>query len=342
MTVWVLKGGRAGEFEQRMLDHSVVTLGWSEISDLSGRDREALELCYRQVYPDAPNGRVANHVGQLFAFADAPKTGDLVVVPLKTRAAIAIGEIASDYCYRTDFGADMPHTRSVRWLKTDIPRTRFDQDVLYTFGSSMTFSRAERNNAEQRIRRIVDTPASAGLRSTPAPVREPPAEAPEEQDIEQHARDRIVGYVGRRFRGHELARLVDAILRAQGFVTRRSDPGPDGGADIVAGSGPMGYGAPRLCVQVKSSDSPADVTVYRGLKGTMQSFGAEQGLLVSWGGFKDTVRREAQTDFFRVRLWDSEDLLDAILANYEHLGEETQATLPLKRIWTVALLESDD
>lgn len=264
-------------------------------------------------------------------------------MPLKTRAAIAIGEITGDYTYRPDRGTDAPHVRTVRWLRTDIPRTNFDQDLLFTFGSSMTFSRAERNNAEQRIRRIVDLPTitttqSISTSSTAAPV----AESTEEQDIEQHARDQIVGYIGRKFRSHDLTRLVEAVLRAQGFITRRSDPGPDGGVDILAGTGPMGFELPRICVQVKSSDSPADVSVYRGLKGTMQSFGAEQGLLMSWGGFKESVRREAQTDFSRVRLWDSNDLLDAVIAVYEGLGEEMQAELPLKRVWTMALAQSDD
>ncbi len=53
----------------------------------------------------------------------------------------------------------------------------------------------------------------------------------------------------------------------------------------------MGFGSPRLCVQVKSSPSPADVNVLRGLQGVLQNFHAEQGLLVCWGGFKSSVNR---------------------------------------------------
>ncbi len=141
------------------------------------------------------------------------------------------------------------------------------------------------------------------------------------------------GLINRKFKGHELARLVEAVLQAEGYVTRRSEPGPDGGVDILAGRGPLGFDSPRICVQVKSSASPLDVTALRGLQGSVQTFGADQGLLVSWEGFKRSVLDEARRSFFSIRLWDSGDLLDALLSNYERFPKDLQAELPLKRIW---------
>jgi restriction system protein len=84
---------------------------------------------------------------------------------------------------------------------------------------------------------------------------------------------------------------------------------------------------------VKSSQSQADVTVLRNLQGILETFGADQGLLVCWGGFNQAVRKEARQSFFKVRLWSSDELLKAILANYDRLPEAIQAELPLKRIW---------
>jgi restriction system protein len=75
-------------------------------------------------------------------------------------------------------------------------------------------------------------------------------------DLEQYAQDDISAFIGQKFKGHELTRLVDEILSAQGYQTVASPEGAEGGVDIVAGAGPMGFDAPRLCVQVKSSDSP--------------------------------------------------------------------------------------
>jgi restriction system protein len=130
-----------------------------------------------------------------------------------------------------------------------------------------------------------------------------------------------------------LARLVGAILTAEGYQVQVAKPGADGGVDIIAGTGPMGFGQPRIAVQVKSGATPADVSVLRELQGVMPRFGADHGLIVSWSGFKDTVVREARQLFFEVRLWDSGDLVAALQKNFEHLSEELQAELPLKRIW---------
>lgn len=337
MALWVLKGGSRGEFESRILDNSLLILGWTAIGDLSKcADRADFERLYRAAYPEATQGRVSNHVGQLFAFVRTAQTGDLVVVPLKTRSAIAIGAITGPYEFRTDLGSDVRHVRPIDFKVTDLPRTIFDQDILYTFGAFMTFCRAKRNNAEARVRAVLAGHADRGQVAT----QEGEEELDVLGDVERNAKDQILDHVHRKFTGHELAYLVEAVLKAQGLFTKVSDPGPDGGVDILAASGPMGFDSPRLCVQVKSSESPVDVTIFRGLKGTMDAFDAEQGLLVSWGGFKDSVVKEARGSFFRVRLWDADDLLEQVFWNYDRLSEEIRAELPLKKIWALAADES--
>jgi len=59
-----------------------------------------------------------------------------------------------------------------------------------------------------------------------------------------------------RFKGHGLIRIVERIIKPQGYITCRSPEGADVGSDILAGAGPWGFGAPRLCVEVKSESSP--------------------------------------------------------------------------------------
>jgi restriction system protein len=292
---------------------------------------------YRETHPNDSPTLIGNQVGQVWAFRHEIQDGDLAVLPLKSQAAIAIGKVNGPYSYRTDVGEGVRHTRPVKWLRTDLPRTTFDQDLLHSIGSMLTVCQIKRHNAEERIRAVV------GGKSDPGGPKiengEPDGGDSHDLDIEQAARDQLLEYVRQKFAGHRLADLVDAVLQAEGYLTRVSPPGPDGGVDILAGSGPLGFGDPRMCVQVKSSDSPADVNVLRDLQGILQNFRADQGLLVAWGGFKSSVLQEARQSFFQIRLWDSGDLLKAIFKNYDKFPDQLQAELPLKRIWALVLEE---
>lgn len=156
-----------------------------------------------------------------------------------------------------------------------------------------------------------------------------------DSDLEQLAQDQIADLIALRFTGHGLTRLVEGILKAQGYTTYRSPEGADGGADILAGSGHLGFGAPRLCVEVKSDASPTDRPTVDKLIGAVTKFGASEGLFVSWNGFKGNVQKELAASFFKVRLWTQKDLLHALFEHYDGLDEELKAELPLKRIWTV-------
>lgn len=156
MTVWVIKGGESGQLEDRMLNHGLIACSSPKLGDFGNcQTREELEALYRLAYPDAENKRVSSHVGQLFAFLRAVQPDDLVVLPRKKRG-LAIGKIQGYYSYRSDLGQDFTHTRSVDWLRRDVPRNLFDKDLLYSFGALLAFCRADRRDAEERIRKVID------------------------------------------------------------------------------------------------------------------------------------------------------------------------------------------
>jgi restriction system protein len=196
----------------------------------------------------------------------------------------------------------------------------------------MTVCKIERNDAENRVKKILEGKGSNEGVISPKIVEEV-------TDIEEYSKDQIIKYINAKFKGHNLARLVDAILRAQGYITKQSPPGPDGGVDILAASGPLGFDAPRICVQVKSSSSAIDVKVLRELQGVVSKVRASQGLLVSWGGFTTQALQEARDAFFSIRLWDQGALLDEIFKYYERFDDELKAELPLKRIWGLVIEE---
>ena len=160
--------------------------------------------------------------------------------------------------------------------------------------------------------------------------------------IKQFAHDQVIRHIAERFSGHDLARLVAAILRAEGFQVEVAGPGPDGGVDILASKGLLGFDGPYICVQVKSSKHAEDVVTLRALQGTMSNFKADQGLLVAWGGFTKALIREARQSHFHLRLWSAKELVDAIYRTYDSLPEEIQVELRLERVWVLMAEDLSD
>ena len=77
-----------------------------------------------------------------------------------------------------------------------------------------------------------------------------------------------------RFKGHGLSRIVGAILHAEGFSIRVSPEGPDGGVDIVAGTGALGFEAlSRGAAEVWFVEK--DSTLASALSAQAESFGVQ-------------------------------------------------------------------
>lgn len=350
MAVWLVRAGSHGEFEQKFLDEGRVYVTWGELDiDISKLAEKAeLAAAMGERYRDVKSKAISNWTSQVWPFAHDIKQGDLLVLPLKTQRAIQIGEFTGDYTFNKKGPDPFFHWRSVKWISEPIPRSHFGKDLLNSFGAFMTICKIQRNNAEQRILAMKGNQwkpetLSSIVKLPKLSQGEPPGPDTSDEsdvDLEEAARDKIAQLISARFKGHDLTRLVDAILRAQGYTTYRSPEGADGGADILAGAGPFGFGSPRLCVEVKSEASPIDRPTVDKLIGAVQKFGAQEGLIVSWSGFKTNVQKELASSFFRVRLWTQKDLLEALFATYDKLDEDLRAELPLKRIWTVT--EQDD
>ncbi len=341
--VYLARAGRHGEDEDLALVEGLAILGFRDVPSLNGaHDKNAVTKLVEAAFPDAKPGKRANLSGQLSAFVLSMREDDFVVLPRKNTSQIAIGRVTGPYRHTTVNG-ELRHTRPVRWSRPDVPRSTFGQDLRYSFGSAMTVCRIRRNDAARRVAAVFDgNPDPAVTEDKNETPESTTASSNEITDLAELAHDQVVARVESRFKGHEMAVLVNAVLKAEGWETDLSPPGPDGGVDILAGRGSLGLDAPRLCVQVKSQKAPADVTVYRALQGTMQTFKAEQGLLVCWGGFNKVVLRESRQSHFIVRLWDDIALVRAIYENYERLPAEIQAELPLKRVWMLVPEDSTE
>jgi restriction system protein len=341
MPVWLVRAGKSGESEDLALKSDCAVIGWDELPDLAQfTDREQVRALMQQAFPEADQYAIGGYTGQVWAFRARIMQGDLVVLPLKTQPFVAIGEVIGPYSYRPDNPDGAHHVRPVHWQKMDIPRAAFGQDLLYSLGAAMTVCQISRHNAEERIKAILATGADPQA-DTYVQSEDEADEGGAPPDIEQYAREQIRQFIGRRFKTHDLAYLVDALLHAQGYQTKVSPPGPDGGVDIIAGRGPLGFDAPRLCVQVKSSPAAQDVHAVREFQAVLLNFKADQGLFVSWGGYTKEALKLSDQLYFQLRLWDDSHLISALLENYEKLPEDTKAQLPLKPLWMLVPEESE-
>ncbi|NWJ56972.1 restriction endonuclease [Marine Group I thaumarchaeote] len=334
MTFWLVRAGKHGEQEDGVLENNVVAISWNDLPDLSNiTTKEEIEKLYLEARGPHKKMHVAQVVGQIWSFLKRINTGDLVALPLKRKSGIAIGEIVDDYEFK-EIQSNIKHIRKVKWIKT-FPRSSFDQDILFSLGAFLTVGRVRRDKAEERVRSMLKGEITSKI------LNEEIETETSELDLEQYSKDQITKFLEQKFAGHDLSRLINEILKAQGYSTKLSPAGPDGGVDVLAGFGSLGFGNPKICVQVKSSQTPIDVRIVRELEGVMKSFKADYGLLVAWGGINSKADQEMARSFFSIRLWDQDKIVEEIIKNYDKFDDSIKAELPLKKIWTL-VDEPDD
>ena len=337
---WLVRAGQNGERDEFVLNNDVAGGGFREVDNLTHvTSREDMAQLVRQSYPGAADGKISNFAGQLWALRSRIQPGDLIVLPLKTTSQIAIGRATGGYQYRDDPDPDRRHVIGVKWMRTDIPRTALNQDLLFSLGAFMTICEISRHDGAWRLQRLAEAGQDPGARAETLQTEEATeaqaGAATGELDLERAALDKIQSFIAQQFAGHRLAQLVAAVLAAEDFTCQVADPGPDGGIDIYAGRGALGLDSPKLIVQVKSSPTPVDAKVVRELHGVLSTNGADQALLVAWGGVNKVAKQELRSQFFKVRVWSADDLLKAIIRTYPTLQDELRTDLPLKQIWTL-------
>lgn len=346
-TAWVVRTGRYGERDAWALNEGVTGGGWDEVPDLTTCEtREDVQALVARTFPEDSAGRRANYTGQLWALRGRIKHGDIMTLPMKTTGQVAIGRVTAGYEYRADEpDPGKRHTIHVSWVVTDLQRSSIKQDLLYTLGSALTVFAPSRAHALDRLTALMTTrtdpgqlPFTANGSTTRAPSVQTDDGVDEPEtvpDIGEHARDQILTKVSETFKGHQLTVLMRAVLEAEGFICEASVGGADGGVDIVAGRGLLGMDSPKLVAQVKSGGQVGDQIV-RDLLGTMQHVGAEQGLLVAWDGVSGPAKASLLRERFRIRLWTSAEVIDAVLRVYENLPDDIRTELPLRRVWMLA------
>jgi len=341
--LWIVRAGAKGERELPAIEHGKLFPGFLELGDLSQfKSRDEILAYLQDVSEDEGLNRLRNFAAQLNQFVNRISVGDYVVMPRKLTDGVAIGIVTSPYVY--DPESKYKHSRSVDWSTESMPRDIFKQDLRHSFGAFMTICQISRNSALGRVQAVLKTKVDPGplLGQEGRMPQDAPKEASDDAsteaddyqtDIEDIANQQIISIIKSEFAGHSLADLVAEILQIEGYTTKVSPPGPDGGVDILAAGGKLGIGEDRVCVQVKSGDGAANHDVVLRLIGSVSNTQAKTGLLVSIGGVNSRALKELEDNFFNLRLWQMPDVLRALFRTYGSLSDETRAKLPLKQIW---------
>lgn len=147
---WKLRPGSDNKTVQETLRTGVVRLDY-EVSGLRpDMTREEMIDAIRTSNPDRSDKGVRARAGQIDALFNQVRQGDLALVPRDKGRSMMIGEVLSE---RPAVNGTVVEVQ-VRWVDPEVPMSRFDQDLRYSFMAIHKFCGVSRNDAVQRLVRI--------------------------------------------------------------------------------------------------------------------------------------------------------------------------------------------
>ena len=144
MALWLIRSGAEGEFEQRFLDEGRIYFNWTGLNlDLSKLSELAdFYQVFDATYSDINEGARHNWARQGSQFAKRMEKGDWVAMPGKFNPVIHFGDFTGPYVFDRSGEERFKQFRPMDWFALDIPRDRFDQDILYSLGAFLTVAKS--------------------------------------------------------------------------------------------------------------------------------------------------------------------------------------------------------
>jgi restriction system protein len=323
--MWMVRSG-GGKYYEEFKSKSAVTLGWDEVGKID--PAQAVKEIAKGL---ERNGRTVGAglyagIAQIHRFATVVKKGDRVVTYNPSLREYLVGTIASDWQYDlTVIDSDYANIRKVMW-DGSVSRDVLSVRAKNSLGSTLTLFLVPPEVAAE-----IET----ALRGKPTkPVEADEAEPVDDAALKQNTEEQALEFTKDRLNKldwSEMQDVVAGILRAMGYKTRISPSGPDQGKDIVASPDGLGFEQPRIVVEVKHRSSTMGSKEIRSFLGGRHK--DDRGLYVSTGGFTKDAYYEAERAGIPLTLMDLDDLVKALVENYESLDAETKRLIPLKRIY---------
>lgn len=327
--VWMVRAGRDSVFIDEFLSRQMVAIGWTKIGDLSNvHSREQISQLVEQSWPENKKSQNSASTGQVYRFREEIVPGKTVVTYDSNRRIYHLGTVTGDYVYHPEYDPELIHTRSVRWEK-EIQRDVLSAESKNSLGAISTIFCLSTVAAEELFA-VAQNGHTAKVADPSSVENEIEAEAEVRKDTEQRALEFLQDKLSK-LAWDEMQELVAGLLRAMGYKTRVSPPGPDRGRDIIASPDGFGFQPPRIVIEVKHRKGTMGAPEVRSFVGGLRQ--NDNGLYVSTGGFTREARYEADRTNQNLTLMDADDLGKAIVEHYDRMDSETRALLPLKKIY---------
>ena len=293
--------------ELDLLGNGMVTVGWDEAGDLTplGSDRAAFKARLAATYPTAKPGAIPIWAGVLLRFAHEMAPGDIVIWPNKQDSTLNFGKIDGGYDHQSG-AAVQRNRRSVKWLKTGVPRAQFSQAALYEMGSAVTLFKVKNHESEflaflNGVSVVDPLVPGPGLDDSDEAATTTAEEAPNAERIETHSRDFVVKTLMSQIDGIKFEHFIAHLLTCMGYRTQVTQASGDGGFDILAHRDPLGLEPPIIKVQCKRTIGSIGQPDVQKLTGTLAPGGHELGLFVTSAATRP--RRETSDATDKTSAW---------------------------------------
>lgn len=332
-TMWMVRSGRGSEHVDAFLEHEIVAVEGTRLGQLSPAVKKAdLLRHYAEQYPGEREGSQASSVSQLLRFLIEFAVGDQAVSYDRDRRRYIIGEITSEYEWQPELSPPMPHVRRVRWSH-EVSRDDLSTSTRNTLGAIQTIFKLSTDAS----RDLSGHARPLGVEPIP-PAPKPPSKAAQDDEalavmvnetIEKA--DEFIEDAISALDWEQMQNLVAGILRAMGYRTKVSEPGPDRGVDIFASPDGLGLQEPRIFVEVKHRAAQMGAKEIRAFLGGRKK--GDKCLYVSTGGFSKDAHYEAERADVAMTLITLPVLRKLVVDYYESLDAETRALVPLRRLY---------
>jgi restriction system protein len=326
-TMWMVRAGEGAYAIEDFRSKSLVAIGWTDGGTdwTKFSDRDEIQARIAEILPENTETQNLVAANQIERFLREIDVGDRIISYDPDNRRYLLGTIASEPKFRAGLIDGLETYRSVTWGAVEVPRDELSAPTRNSLGAISTLFRIPDSAADEIEAKAAGRPASQVIEADPAR---------EEVDLLKDVQARSHEFVKDRLSRldwEQMQLLVAGLLRGMGYKTRISPAGPDRGKDIIASPDGFGFESPRIVVEVKHRKGQMGSQEVRSFLGGRHK--DDKGLYVSTGGFSKDAHYEADRSSIPLTLMDMDDLAKAVSEYYDRMDSETQALLPMIRIY---------